>query len=439
MTEKLPTGGYKSQKEKYEAILAEIKRGAEDIAFTPQEKETFKGKSQEETEKIFKEKARELWKDFAVHGILHFDRKTKIINLLPFSDLDGRTCLGLLKLAGFNVNNVKYIEPGQFEPGRVNLDTGEKTGIEVSDDAKTAWLDHHGPEADESTCCAARYVYLALIALGFLKKEEALDKLTQFVSRVDRSKFPQEEKYFNNSGRTILGLQRFVSFENLYNFFQKGRSPIEILSDDDLAEYNLVERSNEQGGIIEASKRVLENLAKDGFIINTKFGKIVIDIGKKIPAGYQAVKASGRDGYVIYDQNLGSFFISVNNADLSGLDLGQGKNIRKNMWIKPRNDEDILKVSIREIIEKLGGQIPEKGKLNEVAKAIDSRFKEFTVTPELSRDPKTDEMRYITRELGKLALFPDSFESESGKKYKVRIKVDTAPGERRGVYILEVL
>ena len=158
---------YKSQKERYEAILDEIAREVEKITFSRASRE--EAAELKESEEKFREKSRKLWKEFGVHGVLCFDREEKKVKLLPFTDLDGKTCLGLFRLAGFNTEDVTYVPPGKFVPGAINLDTGEKTGIKVED--RTAWFDHHGPESREASICAARWVYLALLSKGFLKKE----------------------------------------------------------------------------------------------------------------------------------------------------------------------------------------------------------------------------------------------------------------------------
>jgi len=426
--------GYKSQKERYEAIIDETAREVEKITFS----RVSEGEADElkKSKEKFRERSMELWKEFAVHGIFRFDREEKKVKLLPFTDLDGKTCLGLFKLAGFDTSNVIYVPPGEFVPGAINLDTGGKTGIKVED--RTAWMDHHGKESTEVSICAARWVYLALLSKNFLEKDPVLDKLTQFVSRIDREKFPQAEKYFDKGNKTVLGLHRFFSFENLYDYFKEGSPPTEVLSDKDIERYDLVERSKEQRKIIENSKKILEELARDGFVINTKFGKIAIDVGKRVPGGYEAARAAGFDGYVIYNPMTESFFISIDKADLSSISFEQGKNIRGNMWIKSQGEEKPLKVSLKEIIEKLGGEIPEKGELKDMCGAIEKKFKEFIITPELTPDKKGN-LKYATWELGKLAIFPKGFKPEAGKKYKVKIKVDTAPSERKGFYILEVI
>lgn len=390
-----------------------------------------------ESKKEFREKTKELWREFAVHGVTRFDGRERKVKFLPYTDLDGKTSLGLLKKAGFDISNVEYVPPGEFVSGAINIDTGGKTGIVVSEEDRTAWLDHHGEEAGRATMPAERITYLTLVSLGFLQKDKTLDKLTQFVSRVDRRAYPNYEKLFWKSDRTVLGLQRFFDFDRLYDYFEQGRSPEEELSDEDLKKYGLEQKSKEQKKVIEETKRVITELENEGAIIDTKFGKVVIDIGKRLISGYDGVRASGFSGYLIFNPKTDSFFMSIHNADLTDLNLSQGVAIRKNMWIKP-SDGKTLEISLKEIIEKLGGKISKDSKLEKSVNALELRFKKFTVMPVESYDKKRN-LNYITKELGKLAIFPREFKPEKGKKYTVRIKSDSAPGEDRGVYYLEVV
>lgn len=179
-------------------------------------------------------------------------------------------------MAGFGTKNIQYVPPGEFVPGAINLDTGGKTGIVVSKKDKTAWIDHHGEEAGPDTIPAERMVYLALVSMGFLKKNETLDKLTQFVSRIDRALYPDQEKLFWKSDKTVLGLQRFVNFTSLYKYFRDGRSPEEELNINDLKKYGLIKGSNEQKKLIEEARIAMGRLKRNGCVIDTKFGKVVI-------------------------------------------------------------------------------------------------------------------------------------------------------------------
>ena len=61
----------------------------------------------EEADKKFKEKTKETWNDFAVHGVLQFDKKEGKQVLKPFTDLDGMGALGILREAGIKIRYVK--------------------------------------------------------------------------------------------------------------------------------------------------------------------------------------------------------------------------------------------------------------------------------------------------------------------------------------------
>lgn len=423
---------------KLEKILDDMAQKAAEITFLKDESlRELAGKTDEESKAKFREKTKELWKEFAVHGILRFNGKERKNELLSFSDLDGKTSVGLFKMSGFDASNLKYVEPGEFVPGAINLDTGRRTGVVISPEDKTVWVDHHGKEADKATLPASRRAYLLLVGGGFLKKNNVLDKLTQFVSRVDRGAYPNKEKLFWKSDRTVLGLQRFFTFENLYDYFSQNRSPEEELTDKDLEKYNLVKRGKEQKAIIENTKTTIEDLEKGGFIIETKFGKVAVDIGKKLKSGYDGARASGIDGYLIFNPQTQSFFISIYNVDLTALGLSEGVCVRKNMWIK-QQDEKPLNISLREIINKLGGKIENGTQFRRALETLDLMSKEFTVIPKESADKKGNK-NYITTELGKMAVFPRDFKPEPGKKYIVKIKSDSAPGEKRGVYYLEAV
>src|SRR3990167_142356 len=86
-------------------------------------------KTKKEKFELLLDKIRENWKDFAVHGTLDFNYKTNKVELRKKPDTDGGTSVGLLREAGFNADNVKFIKPGEFLPGYINLDTGFKKGM----------------------------------------------------------------------------------------------------------------------------------------------------------------------------------------------------------------------------------------------------------------------------------------------------------------------
>lgn len=311
----------------------------------------------------FIEKTRELWKEFAVHGVFGVDRKGEK-TILNFTDLDGKCALGLLKLAGIDTSDVSYVAPSAHVSGRINLDTGDKHGVVIEDEGRTAFFDHHD-DTSGNGMSATELVYEGLMSVGLLRPEKYLDELTNFVTQVDNSTFPGKEKLFDDSYRTVLGLRRFMQFDKLLAFFKAGRKPDALLDGADLKWLELEKRSNEQKKIVEDSKAKLAEFEKDGLILDTeRYGKVVIDIGKKLPAGYEAVRAGGFQSYVIWAPEERSFFISSSRP--LEFSLPQGMKVRETMWVKPRHDTEPLKVSLGEILEKLsGGSFTATGKLKE--------------------------------------------------------------------------
>lgn len=76
----------------------------------------------EEADKKFKEATRKYWNEFAVSGVLQFDPKEGKQVLRPFTDLDGRVALGVLKMAGIDTSKLTYVKPGEYLKGAINLD-----------------------------------------------------------------------------------------------------------------------------------------------------------------------------------------------------------------------------------------------------------------------------------------------------------------------------
>ena len=101
--------------------------------------------AQEKKTPEFKEKILETWQEFAVSGVLQFDKKEDQLVLKTFTDLDGRCALGVLKEAGINPADLSYVKPGEYLKGAVNLDTGDKFGVVYEEPTYTLYFDHHAP------------------------------------------------------------------------------------------------------------------------------------------------------------------------------------------------------------------------------------------------------------------------------------------------------
>lgn len=323
--------------------------------------QNLNAENQEEGDKKFVDLTRKLWKEFTVHGFSGVEKKTGKKFLSNTADLDGRTSLGLLRLAGIKIDDIKYVVPGEFESGKINIDTGNKHGVVIEDEGKTAFFDHHGNNSGGETS-ATKITYEVLTSLGLLEKNEALEKMVVFVTQVDNRSFPNEEKYFIDSYQTLLGLQRFVNFENLLIFFKEGKNPADVLSYHELKRFGLYNQSESQKRVVVDSWESLERIKKSGFIVDSKrYGEIVVDLNKKVIAGYDAARGYGCGAYIIWAPEKNSFFISTVNPLTD--EFSQGKKVRENMWIKPKHDPEPLRLTLKEVLDKMtdGKLEPTKG------------------------------------------------------------------------------
>ncbi|MEK7202991.1 MAG: hypothetical protein AAB653_01620, partial [Patescibacteria group bacterium] len=378
------------------------------------EEEIQKLKKERQRHKEFKKKFRENWgkMGFTVHGEVKEDKKTGKIIFLKKTGEDEDACLHLLKLAHFNVNKLFYTHSGEPIKTTINFGTSDVNGVtyeiekdengEIKKDENgekiiTAHIDHHDKESTAESACTAKILYRILIEEGLLEKNPALDKLIQFISYIDRDKFPskgmkgktlekaeEQRQNFENSYNTILGLHRFMPFKQRLEYFSdkikkhlsEGK-PIEeltttslattLLSDTELIKYRLrfadgKGRVEQQKDVIEQSKERLKMLEEKGRVIDTPFfGRIVIDeIGEdreKIAGGWFAVQSLGYDGLVIYNKKANNFFITVKKGGLFEFKLDQGMPIRDTMYMKPMEDREEkakpLTVSLEEIMEAL--------------------------------------------------------------------------------------
>ncbi|MDP3729804.1 MAG: hypothetical protein Q8R26_03630 [bacterium] len=362
----------------------EISRNAAEITLNRVEKyEQLDAPTPEEREEVFKKKTLELWDRFAVQGL--FNPRTGRID--TFTDLDGRGALGLLRRAGildpenYAIYNrtvekksdrsqvisktvegksivqkkthkiISYVPAGETIPGAIHIDTGHRDGI-VSDEDVSAFFDHHGPESGTDSS-ATRKVHEALTSLGLLEKDPLLEKAVSFITMIDNGTFPHAEKYFLDFHRTVLGLERFIQFEKLYQFFKDGHQSTDLLSPEELRKYGLDKGSEKQKAIEERSVEEFKQFEKNGFTIPTKNGgKALVAINRRFSGGYLGAAYFGAKVYVIWNPAKKNFFISNNEEGLA-LHLSQGRNIRGKMWIKPKYDPVPLKISLKEVIQQI--------------------------------------------------------------------------------------
>ncbi len=385
----------------------------------------LRAETEQEGDEKFKEKTRELWKEFAVHNVVGKNNEGKPV-MLNFTDLDGKCSLGLLKLAGIKTGEVKYIPAGEHVEGRINLDTGYRHGVVFEDKTGTVFIDHHADDSGNNSS-ATKFTYELLVSLGLLKKEEYLDKLIDFVTQLDNKTFPNEEKYFKDSWRTILGLDQFLQFENLANYLKEGRKPTDILSEDDIKKIggkHLFEKSREQKKKVESSLAELERMEKNGLIVPSRqYGKIAVDIEKKVSAGFDAAKAVGCGVYLIWSPQENSFFIS-SAAPLKET-FKQGKKVRDNMWIKPRGDGIILSMLLeKDVLSPMtDGRLEPTGELAEFL-ANEGKEKKTELPPEIFGFLKSAKDEFY-QELQKEARGLEGWGKYSESDQKILLQIET--------------
>ena len=312
-----------------------------------------------EGDEKFNELTRKLWDKFAVHGIFLFNPKTKERDFKPETDLDGRSSLELLKLAGIDTGDVNYIKPGEIEKGRINLDTGNIYGVQYDQETDTAIFDHHSSE-NRSITSATKVVYKTLIDLNMLRDKNfnklevvtdgTLEKLVDFVTKMDNGKFSTGE--FVNSGKTIIGIQRHLSFDNLLKYFKEHNSPTDILTLEELERYGLKEPAEKQQKIVDEAMETLAKMENEGKTADTKYGSFVININNELRVGSSAAYTR-HDGIINLTPGK-SFAVTMKNGVFNEEDLKkklgenfQGKIIRGNMWIY--NESEPLRLDMEQI------------------------------------------------------------------------------------------
>jgi hypothetical protein len=305
------------------------------------------------------ELSRKSWKKFAVSGI-YDDKKDEV---RKSTDVDGRSALGLFKLAGFDTSETAYLMPNQPEKGRVHVDMGSKEGFIVNDDGKTAYFDHHSHSSKRGSS-ATEKVYETLTALGALNRTPELESLVKFVNAEDNRSYAKEQEYFRDSYRNLLGLSRFMSFGHLYDYFKSGRDADTILTKAEISKLGLEKQSNMLKANISQSFEKLKELEKNGFIVNSpRYGKIVVDVDRKVSEAFRAAKAYGAGGYLIWSPYKNSMFFSTVDTPIEG-HLPQGRLIRETMWIKPRGDKQPLTMNLQEVLNILTqGKLKPTGEL----------------------------------------------------------------------------
>lgn len=331
-------------------------------------------------------------KDFAVHGVGEGADHT---------DLDGMVCLGLMELVGWKIKeqgkgkNVSFIDHRERLDRTVHLDVGQYDGVaflqktdeglqELSfsdeeglkkrkkDKPLTFFrnlgliIDHHPEGAPSASSMLSRLLYRLRLFEGYSKEDiKKIGNMVRFVDLIDSNGFQEigKPENWSKSDRTILGLYRFMSFPNLQKFFREDGDFYRPLTDEQLRKYGLIYRGKEgkstnyqerQRKIIDSSNQKLEELKKNQFIIDTKFGKMIIDINGKLIGSAAAAQSIGA-GYLKWSAESKSFFM-FSNQELDKSLFDRGVRVRKRVWLIPKT-ENGAGMDLSKIIEKIEGKV----------------------------------------------------------------------------------
>ncbi|MBU3901572.1 hypothetical protein KKF25_02925, partial [Patescibacteria group bacterium] len=194
-------------------------------------------------------------------------------------------------------------------------------------------------------------------------------EVVDFITKIDNKTYPLNKDTFKDSWRTIYGLHRYLDFSKIIEFFKAGLKPDKVLSEEDFKKFDLNEASQQQKETVRVSFAKMRRIEKKGLIVpSERFGKIVVDIGKKVGAGVDAAWAFGCQTYIIWSPESGSFFITSTER-LDKEKIGQGGSVRGYMWIKARGEKEPLTIKLADILKALtDGRFEPTGELAEFIK-----------------------------------------------------------------------
>lgn len=298
-------------------------------------------------------KVSELWDKFAVSGVIEFNKHSGEKTLQSYTDLDGRAALGILQDAGLDTSDLSYIHPGETRTGAVNLDTGGKYGFVYDEASNTFWLDHHD-SSNEPVTSTAEIVYHTMLENGLIQRSEKLDKLVEFVTKVDNRLYPAEE--FLRSAKTLLGLQRSLNYEQLKRYFEDHESADQELTVAEWEKYGLKEVAESQQKIVDESMAKLAEMEEEGKVTQTDYGSILINQNNELQVGASA--AYVRHHGILNISPGKSFALAFKDKKISEQSLKallgerfQGKVIRDQIWLY--NGEEPLELSQEDIVNVL--------------------------------------------------------------------------------------
>ena len=191
-------------------------------------------------------------------------------------DLDAKSSVWLFKdIANFPLGDTQFLGQGEkLEVAGVTCDTGDIDGIslEMKDGKLLVVIDHHDENKSVRGTSATKFVYEMLNGMGFFNHlsegdQKALKKTIDFINSADnklsyakeqkgevlppvneRFQIPYDktnEQVYNESDRTIFGLQRFVDPTKLFEFMKNDGDVFKVLNHYELQRYGLIETGDE--------------------------------------------------------------------------------------------------------------------------------------------------------------------------------------------------
>lgn len=281
-------------------------------------------------------------------------------------------------------------------------------GLRRLEKKETVIFDHHGPYSNRNTS-TTKIVFEVLKKFGLLKfeddnEEDICGRLVDFITKMDNARLEEySAKDFEQSHRTVLGLNRWLTFENLLAFFKEGRTETDVLSPQELKKYRLiysfqpregkrveVNRAEYQLNNIERVSKRISELEKNGWVFSDQErNKFLIDLnGEAGTLGPWASAIKGYRGIIRYSPERNGFSVMFNSEyDLKKFeDLPQGVGVRGGMFFLPMDREKLL-VNLDDIIARIAPNfVPQKG--SELANFLDKEGRVVKTTITRSPDKK---------------------------------------------------
>jgi len=329
------------------------------------------------------------------------------------SDLDGETAIHLFNLipqeAGMPniVSEAKYIPTGEHEKDRINIDTGNRDGFVIEDGV--IYLDHHTP-GTQKVSSATEMTYLFLRELGLIEDQPWIRSMVRFVTDVDSGNIDHNKLklMFESDNptypRSLLALSHTANFSQLCEYFKDNQDAtiLDILTEDEVTQYFEeagTRQSQSMARSVKKGEQVFGELEKRGFVVDTKYGKALIDVrldalnppngDTRWPTelGYIGAAAHDCPVYVIWSPGS-SYFVSINLPDKDepiNFDLGADcLNVRGHLFMKRKDQR--LQTTLADILDELG---VEGRPSAELRKVIDYQPKPRSETPQSDKKDKT--------------------------------------------------